>query len=482
MANGVTGYKYQDVMRALENADASGNAEDAAELAKIANTLYTEGKSPKSYTWSQVPVNALLNFLPNMGEFYFNLGKMALNPQDTIPAFADLTSAVTNDLIKQVSPKTHEKLVELEQSIYDKNPKLFNAVTGGKTPEQLQKGYQQQISDIDYMVKENLLTEEGLKRTLAEKPFDVLSVLSPKTAIKATEVVGKGFQKAGTKALDTSEKFSKYLMQSALKPKEKQIMTGQSDTAVKVLLENNIPLNSKGVEILKGKIDDLNDKITQKVKTSEIPVNKSEVIKILEEVRKKYSNQANPVDDLAAIDKVETNFINSHPDILTAEAANKIKSGTYKAVGERAYGESKTAAIEAEKALARGLKEQVEKVDIDVAPINAEQKALIDTLKLTEQRVLKDSNRDVIGIAQANPTPESIAAVVLERAPLKSLISKYLYRGQKALRDPRLNAGFQSILGPVQTTPTFMGGGFGGILQPDERYTDINFLTGKYPR
>ena len=50
MANGVTGYKYQDVIRALENADASGNTEDAAELAKIANTLYTEGQAPKSYT------------------------------------------------------------------------------------------------------------------------------------------------------------------------------------------------------------------------------------------------------------------------------------------------------------------------------------------------------------------------------------------------------------------------------------------------
>jgi len=34
----------------------------------------------------------------------------------------------------------------------------------------------------------------------------------------------------------------------------------------------------------------------------------------------------------------------------------------------------------------------------------------------------------------------------------------------------------------VQTTPTFTGAGLGGILQPDERYTDINFLTGQYPR
>lgn len=482
MANGIEGYKYQDVMRALENADASDNLEDAAELAKIANTLYEEGKAPKSYSWGQVPVNALLNFIPNMGEFYFNLGKMALNPQDTIPAFADLTSAVGNDLIRQVSPKTHEKLVELEKSMYDANPKFWNAVTGGKTPEALQKGYQQQISDIDYAVKENLLTEEGLKRTIAEKPFDVLTVASPKTAMKATELVGKGFQKTGTKALDTTEKFSRYLMQSALKPKEKQVTSGQAKTAVNVLLENDIPLNEKGVQILKDKIDNLNNKINQTVKTSEIPVNKSEVIKVLDELKKRYSNQVNPVDDLEAINKVEQNFINKHPDILTAEAANQIKSGTYKVIGERGYGEVKSAATEAEKAIARGLKEQIEKVDINVAPINAEQKTLIDTLKLTEQRVLKDANKDVIGIAQANPNPQSIAAVMLEKAPIKSLIAKYLYRGQKALRDPRINTGFQSLLGPVQTTPTFMGGGMGGILQPDERYTDVNFLTGQYPR
>lgn len=505
MANDIVGtYKYNDVMRALENAEASENYEDAAELAKIANTLYTQGQAPKSYTWGEVPINALLNFIPNAGEFVINTVKAGLSPIDTLNQLSDVTTAVSSDVIRNTSPKLYEQLKSIDTSIYEKFPNVYKTVMGGKTPQEFYKGNEQLADDLFYAAKENLGTEEGIKRTLAERPFDVLTAVSPKTGMTALEYGGKALKYGGTKTLDATKWTSEKLMQSALKPDKKQRETGQGKIAATVMLENDIPVSSSGVKILRDKIDDLNEKITSTVSGSEIPVNKSEVIKVLDELKKKYSNQVNPVDDLEAINKVEQNFINKHPDILTAEDASRIKSGTYKAIGQRGYGEVKSAATEAEKALARGLKEQIEKVDINVKPLNAEQEKLIKTLKVLEPRVLAEGNKDVIGIAQANPNPSSITSVLLEKAFPKSLIAKYLYRSQNFLRDPAkgLNTSFTSLLGDtranqiksnvkpiadvygnVLTQPTTQRSiGLGGLLAPDERYTDINFMTDQYPR
>lgn len=505
MANDIVGtYKYNDVMRALENAEASENYEDAAELAKIANTLYTQGQAPKSYTWGEVPVNALLNFIPNAGEFVINTVKAGLSPIDTLNQFSDLTTAVSSDVIRNTSPKLYEQLKSIDTSIYEKFPNVYKTVMGGKTPEEFYKGNEQLADDLFSAAKENLGTEEGIKRTLAERPFDVLTAISPKTGMSALEYGGKALKYGGTKTLDATKWTSEKLMQSALKPDKKQRDTGQAKIAATVMLENDIPVSSSGVKILKDKVDDLNEKITSTVSGSEIPVNKSQVLSVFSDLRKKYSKQGLPKKDLDAINAAEQEFIKSHPDILTAEDASRIKSGTYQAIGERAYGEEKSINVEIQKAIARGLKEQVEKVDINVKPLNAEQQKLLQTLKVLEPRVLAEGNKDVIGIAQANPNPSSITSVFLEKAFPKSLIAKYLYRGQNFLRDPAkgLNTSFTSLLGDtranqissylkpaaevygsVLTQPSTQRIiGTGGLLAPDERYTNINFMTDQYPR
>ncbi|HXC03339.1 MAG TPA: hypothetical protein VNZ86_01230 [Bacteroidia bacterium] len=249
--------------------------------------------------------------------------------------------------------------------------------------------------------------------------------------------VGARAGKAVAGAIETGgDRAARFLMQSALKPLKEARESGKAARAIDTLLEKGINVSKGGVEKLRGLIDDLNSEIKQKISSSTLSVSKKKVADTLDQLTEKFKNQVNPQGDLSAIRKAWDDFMN-HPSLsgratIPVQQAQKLKQGTYKALGEKAYGEEKTASIEAQKSLARGLKEQIEKAHPEIGPLNKEEAKLLNALDLTEQRVLAEANKNPLGLTYLIHNPKSAAAFLADRSSaFKSLFARLVDKASK---------------------------------------------------
>jgi hypothetical protein len=125
----------------------------------------------------------------------------------------------------------------------------------------------------------------------------------------------------------------------------------------------------------------------------------------------------------AAAEKALSELVAKGPT-MSVQDAQRLKQGTYKVL-EKKYGQLGSAETEAQKALARGLKEQIAQAVPEVAPLNAKQSELIKALKVTGRRAMMDDNRNPVGIAGLSTNPSQLAAMLADRsALLKSLAAR----------------------------------------------------------
>lgn len=233
------------------------------------------------------------------------------------------------------------------------------------------------------------------------------------------------------------------LMQSALKPTLKQLETGQADTAIQTLLKEDVnptltkTIFGKGIDTLQAKVDTLNSQIVDIIKNSKGTVSKSQVVAYLDDLEKNALNSALPAGDIAAIQAARQEFL-SHPllkniEEIPIQLAQKLKVGTYKSLGEKAYGELKGATIEAGKTLARGFKDLIGKAEPGVLGLNKESQALYDTLDVAERRAFMEANKDIAGISTLSKDMKNQIAMMADRsAPFKALLARTIYKAGKA--------------------------------------------------
>ena len=196
--------------------------------------------------------------------------------------------------------------------------------------------------------------------------------------------------------------------ESALKPST-TLSQPERSAIVQTGLENSIPVSKGGVEKLGGLIDDLNQKIAAQIQSDPTrPVSTVPAVRNLDAVRARFANQVTPQPDLGEISNVESNFLNNpqvapqgagpSPGSITAEQAQAMKTGTYRALGDKSYGEIKGANIEAQKALARGLKDEIATQFPEISQLNAQDSKLLDLQPVLEKAVNGISNHQIIGI------------------------------------------------------------------------------------
>jgi hypothetical protein len=114
---------------------------------------------------------------------------------------------------------------------------------------------------------------------------------------------------------------------------------------------------------------------------------------------------------------------------MSVQRAQELKQGTYSAIGDRAYGETRGAALEAEKALARGLKEGIEAAHPQVRDMNRLEGDLIKAREVIARRVATAANRDMAGIGWITSNPKTFIAFLLDRSPaVKSMLARGLYQ------------------------------------------------------
>ena len=232
---------------------------------------------------------------------------------------------------------------------------------------------------------------------------------------------------AGTAISSVLDQGANRLMQSAIKPTIAQLKTGDAKTAVDTLLQYGINPTKGGVNKLQELISGLNDNIANSIGNSTATVSKQKVLNVLEDVNKRFTNQVSPGADLKAIQGVADDFA-SHPsiagDAIPVQMAQDMKKGTYNILAKK-YGQVGTAETEAQKGLARGLKEEIATSVPGVQAMNAEESKLITTLNVAERRALMEMNKNPMGLAALAHSPASWAMFMADKSALfKSLAAR----------------------------------------------------------
>lgn len=274
------------------------------------------------------------------------------------------------------------------------------------------------------------------------------NVMSPEAAAKvgvganmAVQAVPVVAGAVGGKALAPALKLGETAadwMQSALKPRYEALRKGDAAKAIQTMFDEGINVTKGGVMQLRQKIGELNDQIMTAIKDSPATIDKNKVASELLIPLKRFEMQVNPGADMKAVESAWTEFVN-HPLLagkseIPVQLAQQMKQGTYSSIGSKAYGEMSGAQTEAQKHLARGLKEGIAEAVPGVAEKNAAESKLLDALNVTERRVLMDANKNPMGLSLLAKNPEAWAAFLADRSPLfKSLAARMLNANQEKI-------------------------------------------------
>ena len=192
------------------------------------------------------------------------------------------------------------------------------------------------------------------------------------------------------------------LYQSALKPSTAMPITDRNRLISTGLKERIVP-TPKGFEKARGVIEKIGSDIDAKIAAAAAEGKTIDAVKIANDVYgdmdKLFSTQVAPSADRAAVFDTVLDFQEGHPGTLTIPEAHNLKKGTYRVLKDKAYrGELKSATTETQKALARGLKEQVEQAVPGVKELNARQGALLELIDPLERAAGRTGNWNMLSM------------------------------------------------------------------------------------
>lgn len=229
-------------------------------------------------------------------------------------------------------------------------------------------------------------------------------------AAGASGAIGTALPVAGHYIGEAAGPLARKLYQSALKPST-TIPAAKVAQIVDTGLSEGIPVTEKGLNNLSGLIDDTNQKIKDVIASDPTKtVNKFSVAARLSDTFRKFSTQVNPEADLGAVGDAGNEFLRNQPGQIPVQDAQALKQGTYQQLGQKAYGEMKTASLESQKALARGLKEEIANQFPELNELNARDSKLYDLEEPLTRAVQRLSNHQVIGIG--TPIAASAGAAI----------------------------------------------------------------------
>jgi hypothetical protein len=192
--------------------------------------------------------------------------------------------------------------------------------------------------------------------------------------------------------------------ESALKPST-TLPQAQRAAIVQTGLENQIPVSTGGVEKIGDLINDYNQKIKATIDSDPTrPIDPNAVATRADAAKAKFAKQVNAGGDLAAIDASKQQFLSEQgatqgnpAPLMNASDAQEMKQGTYRVLAGK-FGEQGSASVEAQKALARGLKEEIATQFPEINGLNSAESKLLDLQPVLERAVNRISNHQLIGI------------------------------------------------------------------------------------
>lgn len=251
------------------------------------------------------------------------------------------------------------------------------------------------------------------------------------------------------RAAPAMEKTAKWLMTKAVKPSVVE-PEFKSAAAIDTLLKEGINPTKAGIAKLREMTASLDSEISQAIASSTATVNKGQVGSRLKDTWDRFKAQVNPNSDLETIKKAWLEF-RGHPELagktdMPVQLAHELKRGTYARLNEKAYGEVGTASKEAQKALARGLREEVgAAVPETVAPM-ARQAELMNAANVSRRTALTQANANPTGLSPIASSPAGFLGFMADRSSaFKAALARALYSGKKAI--PENAARLAAMLG-----------------------------------
>jgi hypothetical protein len=299
----------------------------------------------------------------------------------------------------------------------------------------------------------NVLTNLGLRAGIGAGTGAITSGLINPEDIGTGAILGGVLGNVPTAFTALADRGSRRLMQSAIKPQVKYLEAGKVPDAIETMFEYGVnptqgrTIFGKGLDVIKKDVNRLNSLIDEIVKTSPNPVKVETALKEIEALRPQIIARGGSVEELDALTKFITSK-QANPllsgDFISAPAAQEMKKGITRTIGEPAYLKDVTSAnLQGEKALARGLRKGLVEAVPEIAPINAKEAKAINALKVSERRALNEANKDIIGLGSISPNIEQTLLFLADRsAGMKSIVARML----NSLGKQRQNAP-QGLLG-----------------------------------
>lgn len=196
---------------------------------------------------------------------------------------------------------------------------------------------------------------------------------------------------------------AKWLMQTAVKPSTDDLLSGAAGKAIGTMLDEGIKPTMGGMTKAAKITSKLDEEVAQAISGSQAKVPVPAVASRLNDTVKTAEMQVNPKTDMAAVENAWTEFLTS-PHIsgktdIPVQLAHELKRGTYKALSGKSYGEVGSTSVEAQKALARGLREETMAAVPEIEAPLARQAALMNVRDVAGTRALLESNKNPAGLA-----------------------------------------------------------------------------------
>jgi len=283
---------------------------------------------------------------------------------------------------------------------------------------------------------------------------DPLAGVDPRNRAILQGVMDGGLMSIGLPAIDGVRRLisgvGRRMYQGALKPTKAVVdkTPGGERALAETGIREGINVSRGGLQKTNNLISALDAQVSQAIQGSGATVPRDAVMRRLADPVRVFRDQVNPLSDLRRIADVGRGFRRTAPQQIPVEQAHALKRGTYRAQGKK-YGQQAGAEVEAEKALARGLKEEIAQAVPEVAPLNARESALLQLRKALDDATRRTGNRDAIGLTDiiaAGTQPGLLAATLAMRAAPQSWGGRMVHRAGETVNPDVLAAAVRALI------------------------------------
>ena len=231
-------------------------------------------------------------------------------------------------------------------------------------------------------------------------------------------------------------------MKSAIKPLVAH--KDKAPAAIETMLKGGYSPTNAGVAAMRDKVGALTAQADQVIAPSRKVIDLNSALQNVSGVADKARAATMGVRDADTALDVGKQLM-AHPSVdaigtMSVPAAQAMKQSNYKALGDAAYGMGLKPAAERDalKAITRALKDNIEKAEPGVAPINKQISELVNALKVSSRRAAMEGNKDIVplGASVATALNNPVAAMGLyanSSAAIKAMLARMLYSGAKGV-------------------------------------------------